>query len=275
MRWSRLVAALAVIAWLAIAAAGALVVVAVFQREGLSIGGNACGGAGASQVCRHIDRELALADLGWFSWATVAGGVLLVVAGIAGALAPRWRPILGVIALAIALVGLLGAAHVDNRFCPGGDTVGTCGRTDDEWGPVLRDPLLELRAEKRAALVGRAARTGGPVFEEAQTMETFRSRALGGFVLLKEVVVAVVFLLSLVVALRWIRPAVFAVVAAATGGLVVVAAVWDYTNPCTKDVGCPELRGLVTVAAVGLAVIVWVATIVIAAVVSRLRRASR
>ena len=107
-------------------------------------------------------------------------------------------------------------------------------------------------------------------FEEAQTMETFRSRALDGFVLLKEVVFASVFLLSLIVALRWIRPAVFAVMTAVTGALVVVAAVWDYTTPCS-DEGCPELRGLVTAAAVGLAVLVWATTLLIAAVVSRLR----
>ena len=200
MHSSRAVAALAAIAWLAIAAAGALVVGAVFQPEGISIGGNACGGAGASQVCRHIDRELALADLGWFSWTTVVGGGLLVVAGIAGALVPRLRPMLGVVALAVALVGLLGAGHLDNRFCPGGETAGTCGRTDDEWGPVLRDPLLDLRAETRAELVGRPARPGGPAFEEGQTMETFRSRALDGFALMKKVVVSAVFLLSLVVA---------------------------------------------------------------------------
>ena len=73
-------------------------------------------------------------------------------------------------------------------------------------------------------------------------METFRSRALDGFVLLKEVVFASVFLMSLIVALRWIRPAVFAVMTAVTGTLVVVAAVWDYTTPCS-DEGCPELRG--------------------------------
>ena len=63
MRRTRAVAALAAIAWLAIAAAGALVVVATLQREGISVGGNACGGAGASQVCRHIDRTLSLEDL--------------------------------------------------------------------------------------------------------------------------------------------------------------------------------------------------------------------
>ena len=118
MRRTRAVAALAAIAWLGIAAAGALVVVAVFQREGISIGGNACGGAGVSQVCRHIDRELALAELGWFSWATAGGGMLLMVAGIGGALKPGWRPILGLVALAVALLGLLGAGHLDNRFCP-------------------------------------------------------------------------------------------------------------------------------------------------------------
>ena len=270
MRRTRAVAALAAIAWLGIAAAGALVVVAVFQREGISIGGNACGGAGASQVCRHIDRELALAELGWFSWATAGGGMLLMIAGIGGALKPGWRPILGLVALAVALLGLLGAGHLDNRFCPGGDTVATCGRTVDAWGPILRDPLLELRADIRAEFVGSSSRPGGPAFEEAQTMETFRSRALDGFVLLKEVVFASVFLLSLIVALRWIRPAVFAVMTAVTGALVVVAAVWDYTTPCS-DEGCPELRGLVTAAAVGLAVLVWATTLLIAAIVSRLR----
>ena len=270
MRRTRAVAALAAIAWLAIAAAGALVVVATLQREGISVGGNACGGAGASQVCRHIDRTLSLADLGWFSWATAAGGVLLVLAGTAGALVPRWRAILGPVALAVVLLGLLAAAHLDNRFCPGGETVATCGRTVDEWGPILRDPLLELRADTRAELVGRRLRPGAPAFEEAQTMETFRARALDGFVLFKTVVLASVLLLSLVVALRWITPAVFAVIAAVTTTLVVEAAVWDYTTPCSSE-GCPELRGLVTAAAVGLAVLVWATTLVIAAVVSRLR----
>jgi hypothetical protein len=266
---------MAAMAWVAIAAAGALVVVAVFQRSGISIGGSACGGAGASQVCRYIDRELALAELGWFSWATVVGAVLLMVVGIAGALVRRWRPILGPVALAIALLGLVGAGHLDNRFCPGGETLGTCGRTVDEWGPVLRDPLLELRVETRAEFVGRPVRPGGPAFEEGQTMETFRSRALDGFVLLKRVVFPAVFLLALVVALRWIRPAVFAVVAAVTGAVVVVVAVWDYTTPCTRDLGCPELRGLPTAAAVGFAVTVWAATLAIAAVVSRLSGRSR
>ena len=120
MRRTRAVAALAAIAWLAIAAAGALVAAATFQSEGISVGGNACGGAGASQICRNIDRTLALAELGWFSWATAAGAVLLVLAGTAGALMPRWRPILGPVALNVVLLGLLAAGHLDNRFCPGG-----------------------------------------------------------------------------------------------------------------------------------------------------------
>ena len=45
---------------------------------------------------------------------------------------------------------------------------------------------------------------------------------------------------------------------------------WDYTTPCSSE-GCPELRGLVTAAAVGLAVLAWALTLAIAAVVSRLR----
>ena len=130
------------------------------------------------------------------------------------------------------------------------------------WGPILRDPPLELRADTRAELVGRRLRPGAPPFEEAQTMETFRARALDGFVLFKTVVLGSVLLLSLIIALRWIEPAVFAVIAAVTTTLVVEAAVWDYTTPCSSE-GCPELRGLVTAAAVGLAVLAWALTLAI------------
>jgi hypothetical protein len=268
-------AALTIAIWLAIAGAGVLACVAALLPEGIAIGGSACGGPTATlpQVCRHIERELSLADLRWFSWATIAGCVLLVLVGIFGAVRPGWRPLLSLAALTIVFVGLVGVAHVDNRFCPGGDTVATCGRTDGKWGPVLRDPLLALRAETRAELVGRPARPGGPVFEEEQTMETFRARALDGFELLTWVAVVAMFSVSLVAALLWIRPAPIAVVAALTGSLVVGAAVWDWTTPCGEE-GCPELRGLLTAGAVAVSGMVWAVTLAALAVVSRVRRRS-
>ena len=95
--------------WLAIAAAGVLMLVAVFRSDGISVGGEACGGAGSSQACLHIDRELSITDLGWFSGATITGSVLTLLAGLAGSAVPRARRGLAAAVLALTLIGLAGS----------------------------------------------------------------------------------------------------------------------------------------------------------------------
>jgi hypothetical protein len=260
--------------WLAIAGAGVVVVAAILRPDGVSIGGSACGGGGASQVCREIDRELSITDLHWFSWATLAGGVVLVLAGIVGAAVSSARRPLGIAVLVLALAGLVGVAHVDNRFCPGGESLGTCGRADEAWGPVLEGPLLDLRRETRAMLVGRPAQPGGPEFEAEQTLQTFRARALGGFELLTRAVLGLVFLGAFLVARPAIASLPLALVATVTAGGVVSIAAWDLTGTCAED-SSECWRGLFTAGAVVAAALVWAAVGAVIVVARQVRRLPR
>ena len=156
-----------------------------------------------SQVSRHIDRELALAELGWFSWATAGGGMLLMIAGIGGALKPGWRPMLGLVALAVALLGLLGAGHLDNRFCPGGGTgcdVRPHGRRvgPDPARPAPRTASRHPRRVRGQLLAAWRARVRGSANDgDIPLTRARRLRAAErGYVCLR------LFLLSLIVALR-------------------------------------------------------------------------
>ena len=250
---------------------GALGLVAAFALDGISIGGNACGGAGAQQACRDIDRTLAAGlDLSWFSAALVGSAAVLVVVAVLALLRPGLRFVLSLVVLVVAFAGLVGTEHVSSRFCPG-DSVGTCGRPDDEWGPVLRPALLELRADARSRLVGRPIRPGAPVAEAAQTLETFRADGLRGWRYLHRAAIVLWFVaLGLVLAPALSRawqvvPAVLSV------GLVSWAFVVERTH------GCPEgesecYSGLALALAVFASGLVWALALAILGIVRLARR---
>ena len=243
---------------------GAAALGAALALDGLTIGGNSCGGGGEEQRCRYIDRTISIGlDLGWFSASVVLAGIVLIVVGILGVLAPGGRLALTVAVVVIALAGLTATEHVSGRLCPN-DGRATCGRADEAWGPVLRDPLLELRAEKRRELVGRPVVPGGPVAEARQTLETFRASHRDGWTLLRWLSVGLWFLALILLAARFVRPAWVAGVSVATVGLVSWAVVFDQSHPCAIE-GSDCYQGFVTAAAVILSVLIVAVALGIAA----------
>jgi hypothetical protein len=250
---------------------GALGLVAAFAHDGIAIGGSSCGGGGAEQACRHVDRTLTVGlDLGWFSAALLALAIVLVVAAVVALLRPRLRFALSLVVLGIASAGLVGTEHVTSRFCPG-EPGATCGRADDDWGPVLRPALLDFRADTRARLVGRPVRPGAPVAEAAQTLETFRADGLGGWRYLHRAAIVLWFValaLVLVPALprAWLRvPAVLSV------GLVSWAFVVERTHTCPE--GASECySGLPLAIAVVASAVLWALAFAILGIVRLARR---
>jgi len=254
-----------------VAGVGVVVLVGAFALDGISIGGSACGGSGADQACRRVDRTLSAGlDLGWFSVGVVFLALVLVAVGSLGLV--RRRLGLSLVVLCLAFAGLVGTEHVASRFCPG-DPGATCGRSDGAWGPVLRPALLELRADTRARLVGRPVRPGAPVVEAAQTLDSFRAAALAGWHLLRVAVVvlwfvALALLLPRVVARPW-----RAVLAVVTVGMTSWAVVVDRTHPCAE--GASECyRGLATTLALLGAAILWGLGFAVAFVARSVRRSA-
>jgi hypothetical protein len=266
------------IAWVGscalVAALGALLATAAAADQGISIGGNVCGGAGESQRCVHVDRLLTVGwDLGWFSAATLAIAAGLVGVGIAGAVLPSLRPWLAGAAALLALVGLVGAEHVESRFCPG-TSLATCGRSDVAWGPVLRSPLLELRAEQQALHVGRPVVPGGPVAVPERTLDSFRAAGATGWRWVRGLVVAAWFLALAQLSAIAVRPRWASVLAVATVGGIVWAVVVDAVSPCAEDASeC--YRGLLTGFAFVASAVAWLVALAAAWVVGAVRRRLR
>ena len=257
-----------------VAVLGALLGTAAVADDGISIGGNVCGGGGASQRCLHVDRFLTVAwDLGWFSAAALATAGGLVGVGIAGIAVPSLRPRLATAAALLAVVGLVGAEHVDGRFCPGSPRA-TCGRSDAAWGPVLRPPLLQLRAEQRVAHLGRPVVPGGPVADPRRTLETFRASASTGWNWARRLVVAAWFLALAQLAAMFVRPLWAAVLGVVTVGGFVWAAVADAMYPCAE--GASDCyRGLLTGFAFVASTVLWLMALAVVGVVSVVRRRLR
>jgi len=250
---------------------GAGVLAGAFALDGISIGGDSCGGAGAEQACREIDRALSVGgDLRWFSAAVVAWAVALAGLGVVGLVVPPARLVLSLAVLGLALAGLVAGEHVDSRFCPG-EPRATCGRPDGEWGPVLRDPLLDLRADTRRALVGRPVEPGGPPAEAAQTLETFRASGLDGWTVLRRLSVILWFVALTLLVPRFVRTPWKAALAVVTLGAVSWAFVSDRMHPCEGD-GSECYQGLLTVAAAVAAGLAWAVAFAAAAVARLIRR---
>jgi hypothetical protein len=254
-----------------VGALGVLALVAAFAVDGLTIGGSACGGAGADQACRQVDRTLTVGlELGWFSLALALLATVVVVAAAVALLRPRLRVVLSLVVLAVALVGLVGTEHVSSRFCPG-DRLATCGRSDDAWGPVLRPALLDLRADARSELVGRPVRPGAPVADAAQTLETFRADGLRGWTILHRAAIALWFValaLVLVPAVPRLWQAIPAVVSV---GLVVWAIVVERTHTCPE--GASECySGLPLALAIGASAVAWGLALAVAGLARLARR---
>jgi hypothetical protein len=210
------------------------------------------------QRCLQLERALSVGtDLDWFSALVVAGGGALAILATAAVALPRLRPALGLAVLALAIAGLVGVEHVQSRFCPGGgETLGTCGRADEEWGPVLREPLLRFRADERARLVGRPVEAGGPRAEAAQTLESFAVSGLAGWRTVRWLVVGAWFL-ALGLLATHLRPAWTAPLAVATVGATLWAAIADHMFHCAEGSSDCYRGFLVTLAALA-SVVVWI-----------------
>lgn len=256
-----------------VAAVGVVVLSAALGLDGISIGGSACGGGGAEQACRSVDRTLSAGlDLGWFSAGVVVLGVALVVVGILGLVRRRRALELSLAVLCIAFAGIVGTEHVASRFCPG-EPGATCGRSDGAWGPVLRPALLELRADARSRYVGRPVRPGAPVVEAAQTLDSFRAAARSGWHLLHAAAIVLWFVaLALLLPRVVVRPwrAGLAVV---TVGLTSWGFVVDRTHPCAE--GASECyRGLATTLALVGSAILWGLGLAVAFAARAVRRSA-
>jgi hypothetical protein len=254
-----------------VAAVAAVTLVAAVALDGISIGGSACGGGGAEQACRDVDRRLTVGlDLGWFSAALILLTSVLVVVGVMGLVRPGLRLALAVVVLGVAFAGLVGTEHVSSRFCPGVPGA-TCGRTDDEWGPVLRPALLELRADARARLVGRPVRPGAPVVEVGQTLDSFRAAGRAGWNALHAAAVVMWFLALALLLPRVVTRPWQAALAVVTVGLTSWAIVVDRTHPCAA--GAAECyRGLVVTLALLASGVLWGLAFAVVFVVRSVRR---
>jgi len=254
-----------------VAALGGVALVVAVALDGISIGGSACGGAGSNGACRSVDRTLRVGlDLGWFSAAAIVLSAVLVVVGAMGLVRPRLRPALALVVLAVAFAGLVGTEHVSSRFCPGAPGA-TCGRTDGEWGPVLRPALLELRADARARLVGRPVRPGAPAVEAARTLASFRADGLGGWRLLHGTAVALWFVALALLLPRVVTRPWQAALAVVTVGLTSWAIVVYRTHPCAA--GAAECyRGLVITLALLVSAVLWGLAFAVVFVVRSVRR---
>lgn len=239
-----------------VAALGGVALVVGLALDGISIGGSACGGGGAEQACRDVDRRLTVGlDLGWFSAAAIVLSAVLVVVGAMGLMRPRLRSALALVVLGVAFAGLVGTEHVSSRFCPG-EPGATCGRTDGEWGPVLRPALLELRADARARLVGRPVRAGAPAVEVGRTLDSFRAAGLAGWDTLHGAAVVLWFVALALLLPRVVMRPWRAALAVVTVGLTSWAIVVYRTHPCAT--GASECyRGLVITLALLVSAVLW------------------
>ena len=239
-----------------VAAVGVVALVVALAFDGISIGGSACGGGGAGQACRSVDRTLRVGlDLGWFSAMWVVLASVLVVAGVVAFVRPGLRDALALVVLVVAFAGLVGAEHVGSRFCPG-ERGATCGRSDGDWGPVLRPALLHLRADARAELVGRPVRPGAPAVEASQTLDSFRAKGLAGWRVLHVAAVVLWFAALALLLPRVVTRSWQAVLAVATVGLTSWAVVVYRTHPCMPD-AAECYRGLVVTLALLASAVLW------------------
>ena len=271
-RTSRGVERVQIVGFALVVAIAALVLVAAFSLDGISIGGSSCGGGGAEQACRDVERTLAVGrDLGWFSAAITAAAAALMAAAVLAIVLARLRLALALVVLAVAFAGLVATERVTSRFCPDDYSSGTCGRMDDEWGAILRPPLLDFRVDVRRELVGKPVEPGGPVAEANQTLETFRAGARDGWTLVHRLSVALWFLAVTMLAARFIRPAWAAAVSAVTVGGVSWIVVVDRTHTCAED-SSECYRGFATALALVAAGLVWGIAIAVVALVRSARR---
>lgn len=254
-----------------VAAVGVVALVVALAFDGISIGGSACGGGGAQQACRSVDRTLKVGlDLGWFSAAWVVLATVLLVVGVVALARPGLRDALAVVVLVVAFAGLAGTEHVASRFCPGVPGA-TCGRSDGDWGPVLRPALLDLRADTRAQLVGRPVRPGAPAAESAQTLESFRAAGLAGWRLLHGAAVVLWFVALALLLPRVVTRPWQAVVTVVTVGITSWAIVVYRTHPCAADASeC--YRGLVVTLALLASAVLWGLALATVFVIRTVRR---
>ena len=257
-------------------AAGAAVLVAAYALPGIDIAGSACAGGGAEQVCRDLARGLSLGrDLGW-PLIYPLGAAVIVGLGLAGLV--RAANVAVLVAIALLVVSFGGLAYteaVGAKFCGSARFHETCERTDAEWGPYLRPPLLELRHDALRRYEGKEARPGGPTFNREDILPSFSVEPRTGWTLVRNASVVLYFLSIFELVRRLSRQIVVSLLVASTGGIVVWAQLAERFSPCDPDIGeC--YGGFATALSVVVAAFVWLCYFVaVAARRSRARRGSR
>ena len=240
-------------------AAGAVAALAPILIPALLLGGSACGGGGNAQRCTAIAREFSLVDVSPRAWWYVVGGAVCVVLAAVAFVVRRHRSARLGLALAVvslAFVALVSVARVDAKLGPGDGA--TYGRTIEEWGGFLAPALLDLRVDALRRYAGRRTEQGGPRYDREQILDTFFVRPRDGWRVLHAAVVVLFFAAAFEAVRRVVRRPSLALAAAATGGLVVWAAVVDSASTCSPDASeC--YRGFATLFAVAAAVAAWAA----------------
>ena len=241
-----------------IVAASAMAALAAVLLPGLVLGGSACGGAGDTQRCTGIARQLSLVETSPRAWAYVAGAALCAVLASATLLVARasaLRIVLALSILCVVFLGLVQTARIDAKLGP---SEGTYGRSLEDWGPFLAPALLDLRRDALRRYAGARTEPGGPLDDREQILDSFSVRPREGWRLLYAAVVVAFFAAGLQTVRRFVRRPSLALMAAATGGIVVWAAVLDRATVCDPDASdC--YRGFATLLAVAAASVAWLA----------------
>ena len=255
------------------AAAGLTLALAPFMREGLVLGGSACGGGGNEQRCTGIARQASLIAISPRAWVFVTVGVLCVVLSAAALVVSRRRDgrlLLGLAVVVLAFTALIQAEQVHALLGPEGG--GTWGRTLPDWGPFLSPELRDLREDALRRYEGRPTEPGGPLYEREQILPDFSARKQDGWRLLYASVLVLFFTALIEATRRIVRRPTLAFAAATTFGLVLWAMIVDRASPCHGESECWD--GILTILAVGAAAIGWgayLAGIFLGRVVERIR----
>ena len=114
-----------------------------------------------------------------------------------------------------------------------------------------------MRADAVRRYAGRPTAPGGPAYDREQILDSFSVREQSGWKLLRWAIPVALFASLLALASLLAATLALATTLAGTAGLVVWALAYDRARPCDSNASeCYD--GLVTIFAVGVAVVWWV-----------------
>jgi hypothetical protein len=173
---------------------------AVCTRPMFEIGLTAYIGAGNEQRSFHYDSELMpLTDLRPWSLLMLAAALVLLVTSVTALI---WgnRPILVLVACAVALLSLRAVLHVDDRLSwPGSG--GVIGYEEPNGGPLLQSAIDELKADAR-----RSPEAGERGWTLLGGEHGYRARGLDGWWVLLRLTIVVSILTAFRVSRLFLRP---------------------------------------------------------------------